>query len=117
MKKFEFQKNIFETEICGVILAADVTKAEVEISRAQKKLVSFAEKITAGEATENEISDKIMETCQSIDKAFGKGTAEKIFAERTISLHDCMDVVFYVVAALNQFEDGKQDLYKSFGKK
>ncbi len=117
MKKFEFQKNTFETEICGVTLAADVTKAEIEISRAQKNLVSFAKKITAGEATENEIADKITKTCQSINKAFGKGTAEKIFAGRTVSLHDCMDVVFYIVAAMNQFENSKRNLYRSFGKK
>ena len=114
MKKFEFQKNHFKTEIAGVELSGDPAEIEIEISKAHKELIAFSDKITAGEAEQDEI-EKVMETAlEHVDRAFGDGTCEKIFRDRVVSFHDCLDVVVFLIAALNNFESEKKKMYKAF---
>ena len=108
MKKFEFSNNDLSFEICGNTLTADAAIVELEISAAQKKILEFASKIRKGEAEKAEIEDCIKFAVDKLDKAFGKGTSEAIFKDRAISLHDCLDVVVYIIAVANEFEENKQ---------
>ena len=114
MKKFEFQNNEVEFEMLGYMLKADAAEAEIELSAAQKDLAEFFDKITAGNADKQEIKTHIEFALTKIDAAFGEGTAKALFANRTVSLHDALDVVAYSLAALKEFENNKTDLYKSF---
>ena len=111
MKKFEFSNNDLSFEICGNTFTGDAAIVELEISAAQKKILEFAAKIRKGEAEKAEIEDCIKFTIDKLDKAFGKGTSEAIFKDRAISLHDCLDVVVYIIAVANEFEENKQADY------
>ena len=115
--KFELQENYFKTEIAGVELSGNPTLIEIEISKAHKELIAFSDKISAGDAEYDEIGGVIGTALNHVDKAFGCGTCEKIFrdfGDRLVSFHDCLDVVVFLIAALNNFESEKEQLYKAF---
>lgn len=116
MTAFKFNDNNITINLLGEEYTADATLAEIEISTAKRRLVEFSQKIESGFAEADEIADNIASTMQSIDAAFGKGSAKKIFKDRRVSLHDCNDIVFYIFAQLNEFEAGKAKLYENYGK-
>ena len=114
MKKFEFQNNDISIDIMGTMLVADAAVVECEISAAHKLISDFGAKVMSGNASKKEIEGVMQESLEKIDSAFGAGTSERIFKESTISYHDVCDVVCYILAACNEFESEKQNLYKSF---
>ena len=115
MNKFEFINSDIEIEINGEVLCAEVTHAEVEMTAARKLIISFSEKITAGEASSGEIESTIAEVCKKIDTAFGKKSAERIFKDRAVSIHNCLNVVVYIISRLNEFEEGVKSKISSYG--
>lgn len=114
MKKFEFQNNDITIEMCGHTLTADAAEVECALSAAHKNLGEFGVRAQRGEADKKEIESLLSDACTKIDTAFGEGTAEKIFRERTVSYHDMCDVVVYIIAACNAFEKNKKELYESY---
>ena len=114
MKKFEFQNNDITIEMLGQTLTADAAEIECELSVAHRELSEFGVRAQRGEADKKEIEALLESACIRIDKAFGKGTAEKIFENRKVSYHDMCDVVVYIIAACNEFEKGKEGLYNAY---
>lgn len=114
MKKFEFQNNNISVEINGVKLSCDAAEGECEITAAKNDLVEFSDKIIEGKADKKEIKKHIEFTLNKIDNVFGEGSSQRIFKDRVVSLHDCTDVVSYVLACFNDFEKSKKELYDSF---
>lgn len=117
MKKFEFNKSTIEIEIAGEKLKCDVTEAEIEMSAAWHNIVKFSNKVTQGMAQRKDITELIETTLEHIDAAFGEGSAKRVFKNRSVSVHDCSDVVMYINGALNEYEDKKKSLYESYNPK
>ncbi len=118
MEAFKFSDNTFSVDIAGVTLKADAAEVELEISKCHKNVLEVCERVVSGGAEHEEIKKTITYVMNTLDNTFGNGISKAIFSSiPKISLHDCVDVLMYIIAGINEFESAKKDLYRSYKNK
>lgn len=115
MKEFRFGNNMLTMNIDNTEFTCDPAAVEAAFSAARKTILNFNEKLNQGEANRDTIEETIGEILILIDEGLGAGASERIFASRkTVSLHDCGDVVTYVLSCTAEFENRKQGEYNGY---
>lgn len=108
---FEILKNTIQIEAGNKIYEVDPVMAEVNVNAARKKLIEFNDKLVMGEATEKDVKNIITAVVADLENVLGKGEIGIIFADKSISVHDVMDLVVYISAVAEDFERQKGDKY------
>lgn len=98
----------------GAVLEGDVTEVSVEIASAQKKIIEFSQLIVCGAAATADIEESIGFILKKIDGAFGDGSAEKIFAGRKVSFHDCINAVRFIISEINRADAKMAGIYGEY---
>ena len=115
MKTFEFGNNMLTVSIHNTEFTRDPAEVEVAFSAARKAILDFNEKLNRGEATRTDIEETIGEIMILIDEGLGAGASNRIFSGMdAVSLHDCGDVVTYVLTCTNEFENRKKGEYSGY---
>ena len=100
MAKFEFKNNAVELEINGQNFSVELTN-DVILACDQLKdgAGDFVETLSNPQNAE-EAKEKLIKTCdflaEGIDNILGVGSAKKIFGNKTITLLNLTDVVFFI---------------------
>lgn len=115
MKEFKFGNNMLTVNIDNTEFIRDPAVVEVAFSAARKTILDFNEKLNRGEANRETIEETIGEILILIDEGLGAGASERIFSGlKSVSLHDCGDIVTYVLACTAEFENQKQGEYNGY---
>ncbi len=113
---FTFEENKITLSINGNQFTGDPAEIEVAMTAARKSIFDFNDILTKGTADKKDIEECIGEVVILIEEAFGNGACNKIFGDKAISLHDCSDVVIYVLSKTNLFEGKKAKVYEGYQK-
>ena len=116
VKKFEFSSNLLELDIAGEIFQIDTTNPEL-IENAEeygKKMQEYANKVEerAKEVGNGKAMEEMIQICvDSIDIMLGEGATKKIFKDRKINFFDCIDIISFVTAEIQQARNNKLQQY------
>lgn len=116
VKKFEFGKNLLELDIAGEIFQIDTTDPRL-IENAEeygKQMQEYANKAEerAEEVGNAKAMEEMIQICvDSIDIMLGEGATKKIFKDRKINFFDCIDIINFVTAEIQQVRNNKLQQY------
>ena len=116
VKKFEFGKNLLELDIAGEVFKIDTTDPKL-IENAEeygKEMQEYANKAEerAKEIGNAKAMEEMIQICvDSIDIMLGEGATEKIFKDRKINFFDCIDIINFVTAEIQQARNNKLQQY------
>ena len=116
VKKFEFGKNLLELDIAGEIFQIDTTDPKL-IENAEeygKEMQEYANKAEerAKEVGNAKAMEEMIQICvDSIDIMLGEGATKKIFKDRKINFFDCIDIINFVTAEIQQARNNKLQQY------
>ena len=116
VKKFEFGKNLLELDIAGEMFKIDTTDPKL-IENAEeygKKMQEYANKAEerAKEIGNAKAMEEMIQICvDSIDIMLGEGATKKIFKDRKINFFDCIDIINFVTAEIQQVRNNKLQQY------
>ena len=116
VKKFEFGKNLLELDIAGEVFQIDTTDPKL-IENAEeygKEMQEYANKAEerAKEIGNAKAMEEMIQICvDSIDIMLGEGAAKKIFKDRKINFFDCIDIINFVTAEIQQVRNNKLQQY------
>jgi hypothetical protein len=116
VKKFEFGKNLLELDIAGEIFKIDTTSPELIESAEEcgKNMQEYANKAEerAKEIGNAKAMEEMIQICvNSIDIILGEGATKKIFKDRKINFFDCIDIINFVTAEIQQARNSKLQQY------
>lgn len=115
-KKFEFKKNTLELDIAGEVFNIDMTDPEL-IDNAEKSaqdMIGWSEKAekVAGEQGQAKAMEMSIQLCiDAIDGILGDGATKKIFKDRKINFFDCLDILEFLKAEMEQSKTEKLQQY------
>lgn len=109
---FKINQNTIKIEAGNEVFEADPAIAEIYVNAARKEILQFNNKMVAGDASEKDVEDTIKKTAESIEKVLGKGSVNKIFGDKAVSLHDIIDLNMYILSVTESFEGKKASEYK-----
>ena len=116
VKKFEFGKNLLELDIAGEIFQIDTTDPRLienaeEYGKKMQKYANRAEE-RAKEAGSGKAMEEMIQICVDfIDIILGEGATKKIFKDRKINFLDCIDIINFVTAEIQQVRNNKLQQY------
>ena len=116
VKKFEFGKNLLELDIAGEVFQIDITDPKL-IENAEeygKQMQEYANKAEerAKEVGNAKAMEEMIQICvDSIDIMLGEGATKKIFKDRKINFFDCIDIINFVTAEIQQVRNNKLQQY------
>lgn len=116
VKKFEFGKNLLELDIAGEVFQIDTTDPKL-IENAEeygKEMQEYANKAEerAKEIGNAKAMEEMIQICvDSIDIMLGEGATKKIFKDRKINFFDCIDIINFVTAEIQQARNSKLQQY------
>lgn len=116
VKKFEFGNNLLELDIAGEVFQIDTTDPKL-IENAEgygKKMQEYANKAEerAKEIGNAKAMEEMIQICvDSIDIILGEGATKKIFKDRKINFFDCIDIINFVTAEIQQARNNKLQQY------
>lgn len=106
MKQFSFNKNSVEIDIQGNTFELDPIAAEKIFMELGNKIKG----LPGGEADMAD-PDMVLSVCKDIknalEKLLGKGACKKIWADRTVSFYDCLDLVIFITSEIQAFTNAK----------
>lgn len=108
-KKFVFKNNDLELDIAGNKFYVDTTDPDLiekvlDFARgAEKQAAELKDK----EDYVEELRGTIEFSLNAIDSILGEGASDKIFEGRRVGLFDVLDVLSYIVSAINKGRDDK----------
>lgn len=116
VKKFKFGKNLLELDIAGEMFKIDITDPKL-IENAEKYGEKMREYANKAEERVKEVGnakamEEMIQICvDSIDIMLGEGATKKIFKDRKINFLDCIDIINFVTAEIQQVRNNKLQQY------
>lgn len=112
-RKFEFQKNYLELDIAGNVFEIDTTDGKLadNVKSFSEKAPKLAQELRERTDYEKAFEEAIQFCLDAIDSMLGESASEKIFKDRKVNYYDCLDVINFVVAEVEEFTTKKQNTY------
>lgn len=106
MREFKFGNIKIDFLFNGEVFSINVTKAGTGMARVGELLTEAASK-------PDSVERSIKEVLELLDDMLGKGSIDKLFADREISISDVCDLVTFISTEINEYgKSKKQELVK-----
>lgn len=112
-KKFVFKDNNLKLDIAGNIFELDTTDVELirRIQEFSREAQQIAQAMTEKDDYAEALEDTIRFCLDTIDNILGEGSSEKIFTGRKVGLLDCLDVIQFITAEVNEDRASRFQVY------